>query len=315
MSSRSRELPRRCCLSVPGSSPRFLAKAAGVAVDEVFLDLEDSVAPQEKANARALVVDGLQRLAESDDQPRVRCVRVNGWSSPWTLEDCQAVVLGAGDVLDEVMLPKVASAAEVVALDLVLGQLEAKAGLPVGEIGIEAQIESAAGLAEVEAICSASKRLEAIVLGPADLAASLGMPWLTGGVPSPDYPGDAFYYPLFRLLVAGRRAGVAVVDGPYLRIRDHGGLERSARASAALGVDGKWAVHPDQVPVIQAAFTPSAEQVEAAEALLAAYEEATAQGQGAVALGAEMIDEASRKMAVRVLRRAGRPEAGGAGSA
>lgn len=304
MSSRSRELPRRCCLSVPGSSPRFLAKAVGIEVDEVFFDLEDSVAPEQKAVARDLVVEGLEQLARAVDRPQVRCVRVNGWSSPWTLEDLEAVVLRAGELVDEVMLPKVGSAGEVVALDLVLGQLEARAGLRQGEIGIEVQIESAEGLAAVDDICSASARLEAVVLGPADLAASLGMPWLSGGVPSPDYPGDAFYGPLFRLLVAGRRAGVAVMDGPYLRIRDQEGLERAARASAALGADGKWAVHPDQVPVIEAAFTPSAEQVAAAEALLAAYERATAEGHGAVALGAEMIDEASRKMALRVLSRA-----------
>src|SRR5271165_2593589 len=179
MSARSRNLPRRSCLSVPGSSERFLEKAPSVPADMTFLDLEDSVAPLEKESARAKVVDAIRGLAWDD---RVLCVRVNGWGTPWTYGDVIEVVGRAGERLDEVMLPKAQSAAEVIALDLLLSEVEMNSGLPNGHIGIEAQIETARGLINVEEICAASPRLETIIFGPADFSASMEMPVLTGGV-------------------------------------------------------------------------------------------------------------------------------------
>ncbi|MDA8399132.1 MAG: aldolase/citrate lyase family protein, partial [Actinomycetota bacterium] len=187
MSNRSRELPRRSCLSTPGSSERFLAKAPKVEADMTFLDLEDSVAPSEKVAARQKVVDAVRNLDWDD---RVLCVRVNAWDSEWTYGDVIEVVQGAGERLDEVMLPKVQSASEVIALDLLLTQIEKTSGLSVGHIGIEAQIETTRGLINVEEICAASPRLETIIFGPADFAASMEMPVLTGGVQIPEYPGD-----------------------------------------------------------------------------------------------------------------------------
>ncbi|HLN04846.1 MAG TPA: CoA ester lyase, partial [Acidimicrobiales bacterium] len=221
MSERSRNLPRRSCLSVPGSSQRFLEKAPSVPADMTFLDLEDSVAPLEKVSARKKVVDAVRNLAWDD---RVLCVRVNGWDTRWTYGDVIEVVGGSGERLDEVMLPKAQSAAEVVALDLLLTQVELNSGLPAGHIGIEAQIETARGLINVEEICAASPRLETIIFGPADFAASIEMPVLTGGVAIPEYPGDHFHYVFSKILMAGRANGLQVIDGPYLYVRDFDSL-------------------------------------------------------------------------------------------
>ncbi|HZQ58277.1 MAG TPA: CoA ester lyase [Acidimicrobiales bacterium] len=301
MSPRTRDLPRRSCLSVPGSSERFLAKGPTLPADMTFLDLEDSVAPLEKESARAKVVDAVKNLDWGD---RVLCVRVNAWDSKWTAYDVIDVVGNAGDRLDEVMLPKVQSAAEVVALDLLLRQVEARAGLPEGHIGIEAQIETARGLINVEEICAASPRLEAIIFGPADFAASMEMPVLTGGVQVPEYPGDHFHYVFSKILMAGRANGLQVIDGPYLYVRDPDGFRDYCNRTKLLGYDGKWALHPDQVTILNEVFSPTQEQFDRACAILDAYRDATeGQRMGAVMFGDEMIDEASRKMAVKFVSR------------
>jgi citrate lyase subunit beta / citryl-CoA lyase len=297
MSARTRELPRRSCLSVPGSSDRYLAKAPTVNADMVILDLEDSVMPAEKEAARARVAGAVQGTDWGD---RVVCVRVNAWETAWTAFDVIDVVAGAGERLDEVMLPKVGSAAEVVALDLLLGQVEARAGLPPGHVGIEIQIETARGLIDVDAICAASPRIEAVVFGPADFAASLHMPMLTGGVHVPEYPGDHFHYAFSRILVAGRACGIQVIDGPFLDLHDHDALRDYCRRTKALGFDGKWAIHPDQVAVLNEVYSPTQEQFEWAVALLEAYGKATT---GAMAFDGAMIDEASRKMALKLTAR------------
>ncbi|MGH9116291.1 MAG: HpcH/HpaI aldolase/citrate lyase family protein, partial [Acidimicrobiales bacterium] len=179
MSQRSRNLPRRSCHAVPGSNEKFLSKAPGLGADMFFLDLEDSVAPLEKEAARSKVVAA---VSEQDWGDAVVCVRVNAWDTRWTYGDVIEVVGEAGPRLDEVMLPKVQSAGEVVALDLLLSQVEANSGLPPGHIGIEAQIETARGLIHVEEICAASPRTETIILGPVDFSASMGMPSLAGGL-------------------------------------------------------------------------------------------------------------------------------------
>jgi citrate lyase subunit beta / citryl-CoA lyase len=301
MSAWSRDLPRRSCHAVPGSNPRFIAKAQRLRVDMVFLDLEDAVAPAEKEAARATVADA---VSTGDWGDTIVAVRVNDWSTRWTTADILEVVARAGPRLDELVLPKVESPAQVVAADMVLRQAEIQAGLPVGDIGIEAQIESPAGLIEVEAICAASPRLEAVVFGPADFAASMQMPMLTAGVEIPEYPGDHFHYVLTRILAAGRAHGLQVIDGPYLRIRDLDGLRAYCQRARALGIDGKWTVHPDQVPIVNEAFSPTQEQFDRACAVVDALGLAAGdEGRGAVRFGDEMVDEASRKMAVKLVAR------------
>jgi citrate lyase subunit beta / citryl-CoA lyase len=301
MSARSRDLPRRSCHAVPGSNARFVEKAQQLPADMVFLDLEDSVAPKEKEAARKTVAEAVR---EGDWGDKVVCVRVNDWSTKWTAFDLIEVVARAGDRLDEVMLPKVENAAQVVAADMLLRQIEIDAGLPIGHVGIEAQIETTTGLINVEAICAASSRMETIVFGPADFAASMEMPVLTGGVQIPEYPGDHFHYVLAKILMAGRANGLQVIDGPYLKVRDVDGLRDYAQRARVLGYDGKWTLHPDQIPIVNETFSPTQEQFDRAWDILDAYEHATdAEGRGAVMFGDEMIDEASRKMATKFVIR------------
>ncbi len=302
MSERTRNLPRRSCLSIPGSSEKMLGKGPNIPADMVFLDLEDSVSPLEKEASRAKVVDAIKN---QDWGEKVLCVRVNAWDTEWTAYDIMEVVGNAGERLEEIMLPKVQSAAEVVAMDLLLTQVEQKAGLPIGHIGIEAQIETARGLINVEEICAASARTETIILGPVDFSASMEMPSLQGGLQIPEYPGDYFHYPFMKILMAGRANGLQVIDGPYVKVRDNEGFRDFCTRTQILGYDGKWALHPDQVTILNEVFGPNQEQFDHAWAVLDAYEEATTTGErkGAVMMGDEMIDEASRKVALKVVAR------------
>jgi citrate lyase subunit beta/citryl-CoA lyase len=279
----------------------MLEKAQRLAVDEVFLDLEDAVAPGVKDDARRQVIDALR---SGDWSGKTVAVRVNDWSTQWTHVDVAEVIGAADGRVDCVILPKAESAAHVAALDLLLGQVERANGLPLGRIGIEVQIESARGLLDIDAIAAASPRTESLVYGPADFMASLNMRSLVVGEQPPGYDaGDAFHYVLMRILVTARAHGLQAIDGPYLQVRDVEGFRQSAARSAALGYDGKWVLHPDQVDAGNAAFTPTQDDYDRAEEILAAYEHATSVegGQrGAVMLGDEMIDEASRKMALVV---------------
>jgi len=282
----------------------MLAKAPGLGADMVFLDLEDSVAPLEKEAARKNVVAAIN---DNDWGDAVLCVRVNAWDTEWTYRDVIHVVENASERLDELMLPKVQSASEVQALDMLLTQVEQVTGRQ-SSVGIEAQIETARGLINVEEICAASPRLETIIFGPADFAASTEMPVLTGGVQIPEYPGDHFHYVFSKILMAGRANGLQVIDGPFLKIRDLDALRDYCMRTRILGYDGKWALHPDQVKVINEMYTPTQEQFDRAFDILEAYEKATTEGgegerKGAVMFGDEMIDEASRKMAVKFVSR------------
>jgi citrate lyase subunit beta/citryl-CoA lyase len=290
---------RRSCLAVPASSERFIEKARGLPADEVFLDLEDAVAPSAKAQARTNAVAALA----GDWGGRLVAVRVNDAATQWAHRDVLDVV--AGGRVDVIVLPKATSPDHVVWLDLLLGQVEREAGLRVGQTGIEAQIEDARGLAAVNAIAAASPRLEALVFGPADFMASVGIRSLdVGGQPDGYVGGDAYHYPLMRILIAARSRGVQAIDGPYLKVRDTEGMRRSAASSAALGYDGKWVLHPDQIKAANQAFAPSEADYSRARRIIEAYAHATTvQARGAVMLGDEMIDEASRKMAEAIVAR------------
>jgi citrate lyase subunit beta/citryl-CoA lyase len=297
----ARQRLRRSVLACPGSSEKMMAKAAASAADEVFLDLEDACAPLEKPAARGRVVTALRT---HDWTGKVRVVRINQVTSQYAYHDLLEIVEGAGDVLDCVMVPKVQNPGDVAFVDRGLTQLEQELGLVPGAIGIEAQIEDPQGLENAHAIATASPRVETLIFGPADFSASMQLPSLTVAGGSPDYPGDIFHYVLFRLAVAARAAGIQVIDGPYLAIRDVEGYAIAARKAAALGYDGKWVLHPGQLDACNAAFTPSQEQFERAAAILDAYHQATeVERKGAVMLGDEMIDEASRKMATQFYMR------------
>jgi citrate lyase subunit beta/citryl-CoA lyase len=285
-------------MSVPASSERFLAKARDLPADEVMLDLEDSVAPGAKAAARDLAVAALKAGGLGE---KLVAVRINGVTTPWAYQDVIAVVEGAPGAVDSLVLPKVSGPAAVGWLDVLLTQVEQAVGLPAGTVRIEAQIEDAAGLAAVEAIAVASPRLVSLVFGPADFMASIGMRSLTVGGQPEGYPFDAHHYALMRMLVAAKAAGLQAIDGPYAKIADLDGLRTAATSVAALGYDGKWVLHPAQVDVVNQVFTPSPTDYARAVRILDAYERATeVDGRGAVMLDDEMIDEASRKMALMI---------------
>jgi citrate lyase subunit beta / citryl-CoA lyase len=265
--------PRRSCLTVPASSARMLAKAASLAVDELVFDLEDGVAPEEKTDAtRALLVDAVRAGAGA-----TVAVRINGVATPWWRDDLAAVADARPDVI---VIPKVESPDEVAMV----------AGLVPPGTGIEAQIETARGLVEVERIAAAGHGLEALVFGPGDFGASLGVPVLTIGEGSWDYA-------LARIVVAARAFGLQAVDGPYAAIRDADGLRVSARRALAHGFDGKWVVHPDQIAPVNEVFTPSAEELERAQRILAA-------GEGATLVDGEMVDKATHRLAAALVARA-----------
>jgi citrate lyase subunit beta / citryl-CoA lyase len=291
--------PRRSCLAVPGSSPRFLEKAQSLPADQVFLDLEDACAPLAKPDARHTIV---KFLNEGDWTGKTRVVRVNDWTTHWTYRDVITVVEGAGANLDCVMLPKVQDAEQVRALDMLLTQIEKTIGLEVGGIGIEAQIENARGLVNVDEI-AAAPRLETIVFGPADFMASINMKSLVVGEQPPGYPADAYHYILMRILMAARANDLQAIDGPYLQIRNVDGYREVAGRAAALGFDGKWVLHPGQIEASNEIFAPSQDDYDHAELILDAYEYFTSEEggkKGSAMLGDEMIDEASRKMALVV---------------
>jgi citrate lyase subunit beta / citryl-CoA lyase len=292
---------RRSCLAVPGSSPKMLDKAQGLPADQVFLDLEDSVAPLAKVDARKNVVAALN---DGGWAGKTRVVRVNDWTTTWTYADVIEIVQGAGANLDCLMLPKVQTAEQVAALDLLLTQIERSVGLDVGRIGIEAQIENALGLVNVDEIAQASPRVETIIFGPADFMASINMRSLVVGEQPAGYDvGDAYHYILMRILMAARAHDKQAIDGPYLKIRDVAGFRRVAGRSAALGFDGKWVLHPSQIEVANEIYSPTQDDYDHAELILDAYDWYISDAggrRGAVMLGDEMIDEASRKMALVV---------------
>ena len=291
---------RRSCLAVPGSSPKMLAKAAVLAADQIFLDLEDAVSPLEKVGARDTVV---QALNENDYSGKTRVVRVNGVTTQWCLGDLLAVVGGAGRNLDCVMVPKVEDAGQLHFVDHVLTQLEGEHGIE-HRIGIEAQIENGRGAMNIREIAQATPRLETLIFGPGDYAANMGVGALVIGSIDPDYPGDQWHFILSLIVTAARAYGLQAIDGPYTDIKNTDEYRRLCLRAKQVGYDGKWVLHPDQVGIANEVFAPSREEFEGARRLLAAYEHATTvERRGAVMHEGQMIDEASRKIAEAVVAR------------
>ena len=281
---------RRSCLSVPGSSERMLVKAQNLPADELVIDLEDAVVPDGKEAARA---DAIAAIRDGSWGQRSVVVRVNPLATEWGRRDVEEVVSGAGEALGGLVVPKVESPDELDELDVLLDEAEGRAGRAA--VGVQALIETAAGLVRAAEIARASARLEALIIGFADLAASLGR------LSTADYPGDRWHWVRETVLVAARSAGLQAIDGPHLDVSDHEGLEVEAGRARALGLDGKWALHPGQIEPINSAFSPAQAELDRAGAIIDAL--AASEGRGAVSLDGEMIDEASRKLAAQVLAR------------
>lgn len=283
----------------------MVEKALASEADGVFLDLEDAVAPDEKAGARRDVVHALK---EFDWRGRPTLYRVNALDTPYSYRDLIEVVEEAGDGLDAVMVPKVQRPGDLYAVHTLLSQLELATGLEVGRIKIEAQIEGAEGLTNVDAIARATERLEALHFGPGDFAASLRMPQTSIGTMDEwddAYPGHRFHYVMQRIVVACRAAGLRAVDGPVADYRDEEGLRKACLLARSLGFDGKWCIHPSQIGIVNEVFSPTEGEVEWAKKVVAAYERANAAGSGAVSVDGQMVDAASIRMARNTLDTAG----------
>jgi malyl-CoA/(S)-citramalyl-CoA lyase len=296
----ARQRLQRSELAVPGSSPALFVKALGGEADYVFLDLEDAVAPGDKEQARTNVIRG---LLEHDwrGHGKTICVRINGLDTQYMYRDLVEVVEQAGHRLDTILIPKVGVPADVYLVDALLTQIEAAKGIE-HRIGIDVLIETALGMANVEAIAQSSPRLEAMHFGVADYSASVRARTVVIGGLNPDYPGDQWHAALSRMIVACRAYGLRPIDGPFGDFKDPDGYRLSARRGAALGIEGKWAIHPSQIALANEVFSPPAAEVERAGRILAALDEAARDGRGAAQLDGKMIDAASARMAQNVVR-------------
>jgi citrate lyase subunit beta/citryl-CoA lyase len=275
-------------------------KAAASDADLVFLDLEDACAPAAKESARAIAVAALTDL---DWGRTVRAVRVNGLDTPWCHDDIIEVVTGAGHALDVLIVPKARSARDVWWVDVLLTQLETKLAL-TRPIGLEVLIEEAEGLANAAEIAKASPRLEAIIFGAGDLSASLRARVDGNFDPLGEYPGDFWHFARVQILSAARGAGIDAIDAPYPAYQDPEGYRRAAMHASLLGYDGKWAIHPGQVPIANEVFAPTDEEIEEARRIVEEYRSAEAGGVGAIGRDGRLVDAAHMRLAANVMHKA-----------
>lgn len=309
-------------LAVPGSSPQMFEKAAASGVDVVFLDLEDAVAPDQKEQARRNII---QAINDIDWGSKTLSVRINGLDTHYMYRDVVDVIEQTGERLDLIMIPKVGTAADIYAVDMLVTQVET-AMKRKKRIGFELIVETALGMANVHEIAKASKRNESLHFGVADYAASTRARTTVIGGPNPDYGvltdpdvdnsrsyhwGDMWHYAIARMVVAARANGLRPVDGPFGNFQDPDGYQAQARRAAVLGCEGKWAIHPSQIPLANEVFTPPAKEVERARRILVAMDEAAKAGKGAVSLDGRLIDIASIRQAEALVTSADRIAAAG----
>lgn len=291
---------QRSELAVPGSNPDLFEKAVKSEADYIFLDCEDAVIPDDKPQARKNII---QALNDIDWGSKTISVRINGLDTHYMYRDVVDIVEQAGANLDTILIPKVGTAADVYVVDCLLTQIEDAMGLEK-KIGIECLIETALGGANVMDIARSSKRLEALHFGVADYAASLRARTVNIGGLNPDYPGDQWHAALVDMVTACRAFGLRAIDGPFGDFKDPEGYENAARRAAALGYEGKWAIHPSQIPLANKIMSPPEAEVTRAERILKVLEEAAAAGKGAAQLDGKMIDAASERMARNVVKQA-----------
>ena len=290
---------QRSELAVPGSSPSMIEKAADSAADYVFLDLEDAVAPLDKIAARKNIIEALNDI-DWKAKGKTICIRINGLDTHYMYRDVVEIVEQAGQHLDTILVPKVGVPADLYMVEAMCNQIEQAKGF-THKIGLEALIETALGMANVEAIAQASPRLEAMHFGVADYAASNRARTVVIGGLNPDYPGDQWHYALSRMTVACRAYGLRAIDGPFGDFSDPDSYILAAKRAAALGLEGKWAIHPSQIALANDVFSPPESELIRAKGILSALAEAQAKGQGAAQLDGKMIDAASARMAENVV--------------
>ena len=294
---------QRSELAVPGSNPGMIEKALTCSADYVFLDLEDAVVPDDKIQARKNVIEALNSLDWKSSGKTVS-VRINGLDTHYMYRDVVDVVEQAGQHLNTILIPKVGVAADVYTVETIVSQIEVACGLK-HTIGLEALIETALGMANVESIASSSgKRLEALHFGVADYAASNRARTVNIGGLNPDYPGDQWHFAISRMTVACRAFGLRPIDGPFGDFKDADGYLLAAKRAAALGVEGKWAIHPSQIELANEVFSPPKAELDKAQRILKELDKAAREGRGAASLDGKMIDAASARMAENVVRMA-----------
>ena len=292
----------RSMLFVPAARPDMIHKAAQSAADAVCLDLEDSVAPEQKEASRANVIQALQQL---DFGKRIRMLRINALDTPFAYRDVIEVVEAAGEHLDLIMLPKTRDAGDVRFLDLLLAQIEMRHHLS-RPIGIEAQIETAGGFVWLREIAQSAPRLEALIFGPGDYAASMRMPLANIGEADQHdalYPGHRWHAVMHGIVAAARANNLRCMDGPYADFKDQAGFERACKVALAMGFDGKQCIHPAQLPTANRIFAPAPDELNWAQKVVEAYEQASAAGRGAISLNGKMVDAANIRMAQTILQR------------
>jgi malyl-CoA/(S)-citramalyl-CoA lyase len=312
-----KERLHRSELAVPGTNDRAIEKAPALGADVVFLDLEDAVAPDDKERARGNVIEA---LGASDWSGCAISVRINGLDTHWCYRDVVEVVEARGDVLDTLLVPKVGSPSDVEFVATLLDQIEQGNGWHDDRIGIHILIETASGMANVESIARARPdRLEAMVFGVADYAASVQARTTNIGGANPDYSvltdpgpqtgareihwGDQWHFGISRMVAACRAHGLRPIDGPFGDLADADGYRSAARRAAALGCEGKWAIHPSQIELANEVFTPTEAEVDRARRILRAMEEGAKEGKGAISLDGRLIDAASIRMAENLMRK------------
>jgi len=293
----ARQRLQRSELAVPGSNPGMMEKAAQSEADYVFLDVEDAVAPDEKERARKNII---QALNDIDWKGKTISVRINGIDTHYMYRDVVDIVEQAGHRLDTILIPKAGVSADVYLVDAMVTQIEMAQGL-TNRIGVEALIETALGMVNVEAIATSSRRLEALHFGVADYAASCRARTVNIGGLNPDYPGDQWHAALSRMVVACRAYGLRAIDGPFGDFNDPDGYLLGAKRAAALGYEGKWAIHPSQIALANQVMSPPEKEVTRAKRVLEALKEAAAAGMGAAQLDGRMIDAASARMAEHIV--------------
>jgi citrate lyase subunit beta/citryl-CoA lyase len=291
---------RRTQLAVPASDEQMMANAAESDADEVFLDLEDSVAPNAKADAREPLI---RAAREHDWSDTVLSYRINGVDTRWWYDDVIEVLTEAGECIDDIIVPKVPDASELHTVDDLVTQVEVNAGLEPDSVGLEPQIEGGDGIHNVHEIANSTDRLSCLIFGPGDYAAAMGTPGLDIGQ-FPDYPGHYWHHALSECNAAAKSAGVPCTDGPYADIDDPEGFRTSAERANMLGCDGKWAIHPSQIEIGNEVFAPDPEVAERARRIVDAYAAAMEAGEGAVSVDGQMVDEATNKMAREIVEKA-----------
>ncbi|ESS12830.1 MAG: citrate lyase beta subunit [uncultured archaeon A07HR60] len=291
---------RRTQLATPASDVSMMESAADSAADEVFLDLEDSVAPNAKVDARDPLI---QSAVDYDWSDKILSYRINGIDTRWWYDDIIEVIGQAGEFIDDIIVPKVKAPADVHTIENLLREVEKNNDLEIGGIGLEPQIEDGEGMHNVHAIANSTDRLSSVIFGPGDYSAAMGTPGLDIGQ-FPEYPGHYWHHALSEVNAAAKSAGVPALDGPYADIEDPDGFRDSAERANMIGCDGKWAIHPSQIEIANEVFAPDPEVADRAKRIVDAYAEAMEEGKGAVSVDGQMVDEATNKMAQEIAEKA-----------